>query len=204
MSRFSPEMAQNWLPRRSLGCPPIVQKIVSEDATCPGRVGHARLHVSSPDTRPCCSLSSLAKPENAPHSSFLSYVPSPSFALLPRAPWPWPPLPSGGAPPDHCCALSPSQSSSSPPSLAQADPPAPLSRPRWLPASSTDGGAASSTAGARGPASTGPLHLSRAPQHLHRHALLLCAWGSQPLPPSHRRQHATSAVKPPVTVVRWP
>jgi hypothetical protein len=109
-----------------------------------------------------------------------------------------------GCHPTSFSAPSPSRSSAAAPPPPPAALDAPLPRPRWPPASSTDGAAVSSTTGARGLASMGPLHLSHAPQHLHHRAPLLRAWGSQPLPPSCRCQHATPAIKPSVTVVRRP
>ena len=57
---------------------------------------------------PCASKSGCPSCPGIPHSLPLASValPARSLALLPRgcSPWPWPPLPSDRAPPNHCLA----------------------------------------------------------------------------------------------------
>jgi hypothetical protein len=100
--QFSPEKAQNRLPRRPLRCAPRARRNVSKGNACPGRVHHAQrphLHLMNP----CCPLAVCEARERSP--PFCCGRPAPSSAPLPLSslwcrcsPWTasgasWPPWP---------------------------------------------------------------------------------------------------------------
>jgi hypothetical protein len=78
--QFSPEKAQNRLPRRPLRCAPRARRNVSKGNACPGRVHHAQrphLHLMNP----CCPLAVCEARERSP--PFCCGRPAPSSGPLP-------------------------------------------------------------------------------------------------------------------------
>jgi hypothetical protein len=84
MSRISPEMAQNWLPRRPLRCPPSVRRIASTGDTCPVRGSHARRR--APYSLPhVLTLPLMFGQQGAPQRTPSSLASPSSLTFSPRA-----------------------------------------------------------------------------------------------------------------------